>query len=406
MKKQKLQTLKGFRDFLPEEMIARQWLLDLVRSVFESWGYDPLETPTLESLDLFAGQIGEDEKLFFSFKDQGGRQVALRYDQTVPLCRVAAQYGQQLPMPFRRYQIQSAFRAEKPQKGRYREFLQCDADILGETSPIADAETIAVGLDVYRKAGFEQVVAKINDRALLKDLPYEAVVAIDKLAKIGEEGVLKEMEQKGIELVKARAYLKTVRNLKPNERLEIILSYLKKTGFDEDWFEFDPTIARSFAYSDGPIWEIKVPGFSAGSVLGGERYDGLTKAISGVDIAGTGFGLGFDRTLEAAQQFDLVPKRLTTTKALLVLMTDVYVDNALELADKLRQNAINVEIFPSFKVKLGKQFKYADKKGIGYVLVLGEEEIKQNKVTLRDMKEGEQTMLNIVELIIKLKADK
>src|SRR3989344_4710325 len=169
------QTLKGFRDFLPADAMARQWLVGKIKKVFELWGFDPLETPTLEPLELFEGQIGEDEKLFFKFKDSGNRNVALRYDQTVPTCRVVGQYGQDLPMPFKRYQIQPAFRAEKPQKGRYREFLQCDADIFGESSIMADAEVIALSLDIYRRLGFKEVKVLINDRALLSDLPYDAI---------------------------------------------------------------------------------------------------------------------------------------------------------------------------------------------------------------------------------------
>src|SRR3990167_10165281 len=164
MSKAILQTLKGFRDFLPKEAMQRQWLRNIMIKVCESWGYEPLETPTLEPLELFAGQIGEDEKLFFKFKDPGGRDVALRYDQTVPASRVVGQYAQQLPMPFKRYQIQPAFRAENPQKGRYREFLQCDADIFGVASPLADAEVIALSLDVYKRIGFPQATARINDR--------------------------------------------------------------------------------------------------------------------------------------------------------------------------------------------------------------------------------------------------
>ena len=182
----KIQTLKGFRDFLPEEAIKRNWLINKIRATFEAWGFDPLETPTLEPLELFKGQIGEDEKLFFNFKDQGGREVALRYDQTVPACRVVGEYAQQLPIPFKRYQIQPAFRAENPQKGRYREFLQCDADIFGVASPLADAEVIALSLDVYRQIGFTQVRVLVNDRQLLTKLPYEAIVAIDKLKKLGK----------------------------------------------------------------------------------------------------------------------------------------------------------------------------------------------------------------------------
>jgi len=192
------QTLKGFRDFLPIEALKRNWLKDQIIRTFELWGYDPMETPTLEHLSLFAGQIGEDEKLFFKFQDNGGRDVALRYDQTVPTARVVGQYANELPMPFRRYQIQPAFRAENTQRGRYREFLQCDADIFGSSSPLADAEVIALSLDIYRRLGFPQAKVLINDRTLLKNLPYEAIVAIDKIDKIGEDGVIATMVNRNI----------------------------------------------------------------------------------------------------------------------------------------------------------------------------------------------------------------
>src|SRR4030042_4647556 len=158
-----LSTLKGFRDFLPEMALKRDWLKRNLQKTFELWGFEPLETPTLEYLELFEGQIGEDEKLFFSFTDPGGRKVALRYDQTVPTCRVVGEYLNDLPLPFKRYQIQPAFRAEKPQKGRYREFLQADADIFGLTNPESDAEVIALSLDIYRQIGFPKVVVRLND---------------------------------------------------------------------------------------------------------------------------------------------------------------------------------------------------------------------------------------------------
>src|SRR3989344_8614687 len=184
------QTLKGFRDFLPEQAEKREWLRSKMIKVFQSWGYEPLETPIVEPLELFEGEIGEDEKLFFKFTDLGGRKVALRYDQTVPVSRVIGQYFNQLTFPFRRYQIQPAFRAEKPQKGRYREFVQCDADIFGVKTPDADAEVIALSLDIYRQLGFKRALVRINSRALFKDMPYEAIVSIDKIKKIGDESVL------------------------------------------------------------------------------------------------------------------------------------------------------------------------------------------------------------------------
>lgn len=397
-----LQTLKGFRDFLPADALKRKWLKEKISEVFELWGYDPMETPTLEALELFAGQIGEDEKLFFQFKDQGGRDVALRYDQTVPTCRVVGQYANELAFPFKRYQIQPAFRAENPQKGRYREFLQCDADIFGIPSPYADAEVIALSLDIYKRIGFPKAVVKINDRALLKDFPYEAIVAIDKLEKIGKDGVIADMEKKGIPTEKAKEYFDTVTNLKPNETISIILTTLKEYGFAEDWFEFDPTIARSFSYSTGPIWEVKIPGSSGGSVLGGERFDKLVEKIGGVGIPGTGFGLGFDRTLEAAEEFNLVPTVQTKTQVLVTVFgSDLFV-TSVGITRELRERGINTELFPGGDIKLEKQLKYADRKGIPMVVIAGPDEKEKNVVMVKNMKEKTQETMTVEDLVRKL----
>lgn len=403
----KIQNLKGFRDFLPSEALKRNWLKEKIIGVFERWGYDPLETPTLEPLELFKGQIGEDEKLFFSFKDPGGREVALRYDQTVPTCRVVGQYGsagspQSLVMPFKRYQIQSAFRAENTQRGRYREFLQCDADIFGITSPFADAEVIALSLDIYKAIGFTQAQARINDRALLTDFPYEAIVAIDKLKKIGADGVIADMVKKGISKTDAQKYLETIPNLKPNETIATILEYIKAYGFSEEWYTFDPTIARSFSYSTGPIWEIVIPNWEGGSVLGGERFDKLIAQVSGVDIAGTGFAIGFDRTLEAAQDLNLIPQIGTNTKVLVTIFDKQQAFSALQLAKRLRDKGISTEFFPNPDSKLEKQLKYADKKGIPYVIIAGPEEVAKGVVKLKNMKTKTQETLTPTQLIEKL----
>lgn len=399
----KLQTLKGFRDFLPEEALKRKWLKDKLSEIFENWGYDPLETPTLEPLEIFEGQVGEDETFFYKFKDQGGRNVALRYDQTVPTCRVVGQYAKQLIMPFRRYQIQPAFRSEKPQKGRYREFLQCDADIFGVSSPLADAEVIALSLDIYKQLGFEKAVVLINDRELLKDLPYEAVVSIDKLKKLGEKGVISEMIRKGIKEKKAKEYFGFVNNLKPNKKVNYILDYLKDYGFGNDWFKFEPTLARSFSYSTGPIWEVEIPGFDAGSVLGGERFDKLIENISGQKIPGTGFGLGFDRTLEAAKQFNLIPNIVTKSKVLVTVFSPDLIKSSIEVAKKLRDCGINTELFPDENTRLDKQLKYADKKQIPYVVIIGPEEIEENLVALKNLKTKEQKKVTIEEACTLLK---
>ena len=398
----KTTTLKGFRDFPPSQALQRQWLEKKIRRIFELWGYDPIETPTLESLDLFSGQIGEDEKLFFSFEDQGGRQVALRYDQTVPTCRFVGQNRQQLAFPFKRYQIQPAFRAEKPQKGRYREFLQCDADIFGLDSPLADAELIALSLDIFRRLGFPKAKVLINDRQLLKDIPYPAIAAIDKLNKIGPSGVIKEMIGKGINENDAKQYLQTVQNLKPNQTINTILDYLKQLGFPNDWYQFDPTIARSFSYSTGPIWEVVIPGFDGGSVLGGERFDKLVLDVSGEQVPATGFGLGFDRTLEAAIQLGIAPQFSTLSTILISPLDSNSLSYSLAVSQQLRDADINVEVYPDPNAKIQKQLKYANKKGIPFVAIIGDQELKDKTATLKNMTEGTQETLSVSELVSKL----
>ena len=398
MSSNKIQTLKGFRDFLPQEALKRQWLKTKLEEIFEIWGYDPMETPTLEPLEIFKGQVGEDEKLFFQFEDQGGRKVALRYDQTIPTCRAIGQYSNTLVMPFRRYQIQSAFRSEKPQKGRYREFLQCDADIFGVSSPLADAEVIALSLDIYRRLGFKKAVVLINDRELLKDLPYDAIVSIDKLKKIGKDGVISEMVAKGINKEKAVEYFDFVTLLKPNERIKFILDYLKNYGFDESWYKFEPTLARSFSYSSGPIWEIEIPDSSGGSVLGGERYDNVVKNISGVDVQGTGFAVGFDRTLEALEEFKLIPDLKTNSKILVTIFNENLLDESIKALKFLRENNINTELYPDQNAKLEKQLKYADKKQIPYVIIIGQDEVDKNLVTLKNLLTKEQRQATINEV--------
>jgi histidyl-tRNA synthetase len=399
---QQIQNLKGFRDFLPVEAAKRKWLRDTLAQICEKWGFAPLETPTLEPLELFTGQIGEDEQLFFKFKDQGNRDVALRYDQTVPTCRVIAEYQNTLTFPFKRYQIQPAFRAEKPQKGRYREFIQCDADIFGVKTPEADAETIALSLDIYRQLGFKQVIAKISSRSLLKDIPYKAIVAIDKIKKIGNDGVIAEMVGKGISNSQAQEYLKTVTNLKPNEELKTIFEYLKTYGFPDDWYEFDPTIARSFSYSVGPIWEIVIPQYGNSSVLGGERYDGMLEKFTGRDIGGTGFGLGFDRTLEAVEACGLLPTIVNNAQILITIFTPSSKNDAITLSSKLRKSNISTELYTDPNAKLEKQLKYADKKGIPYVIVQGPDEVSKNVVQLKDMKSRTSETLTIKEVMDKL----
>jgi len=398
----KTQTLKGFRDFLSKDAMQRQWLKNKMIEVCELWGYEPLETPTLEPLELFTGQIGEDEKLFYKFKDQGDRSVALRYDQTVPSCRVIGQYAGQLIMPYRRYQVQPVFRAEKPQKGRYREFTQFDIDIFGIASPLADAEVIALTLDIYRRLGFKTAKAVINNRDLMKNVPYTAISSIDKLKKIGSEGVIQEMIEKGIDKNKAREYLSYVQNIKPDETIKLIFEYLSSSGFPTEWYSFEPTLARSFSYSQGPIWEIVIPEYSAGSVAGGERYDKLVEKISNQKIPATGIAIGFDRTLEAAIECNIMPEFTSVSNVLVSVFSKDLWNNAIGLSQDIRRNNISVELYPDPSIKLEKQLKYANRKGIPFVLIQGPEEVEKKVIKLKNMKTGEQETMTLDQLIKKL----
>ena len=398
----KTQTLKGFRDFLSKDAMQRQWLKNKMIEVCELWGYEPLETPTLEPLELFTGQIGEDEKLFYKFKDQGDRSVALRYDQTVPSCRVIGQYAGQLIMPYRRYQVQPVFRAEKPQKGRYREFTQFDIDIFGIASPLADAEVIALTLDIYRRLGFKTAKAVINNRDLMKNVPYTAISSIDKLKKIGSEGVIQEMIEKGIDKNKAREYLSYVQNIKPDETIKLIFEYLSSSGFPTEWYSFEPTLARSFSYSQGPIWEIVIPEYSAGSVAGGERYDKLVEKISNQKIPATGIAIGFDRTLEAAIECNIMPEFTSVSNVLVSVFSKDLWNNAIGLSQDIRRNNISVELYPDPSIKLEKQLKYANRKGIPFVLIQGPEEVEKKVIKLKNMKTGEQETITLDQLIKKL----
>lgn len=392
------QTLKGFRDFLPEDAMKRQYVIDIIRKTFELYGFEPLETPAIEYLEVFTGNIGEDEKLFYKFEDSGGRKVALRYDQTVPTCRLIAQYPDKIVLPFKRYQIQTVWRTEKPQKGRYREFLQCDADIFGVDDRAADAETVALTIDIYKKLGFKKPIALINDRDLYKDVPYKAIVAIDKLTKIGEEGVVSELVRKGYSQEEALKLLNSVKNNQPNENLKKIFAFLDSYGMKENYL-FVPTLARSFSYSNGTIWEIIVEEYKEGSLAGCERFDSLVSRFSNRSVPGVGFAIGFDRTVLAMEELGLLPKIKTKTKILITVFNPDLLSYSQKLARKLRESGINTDLYPDPTDKLDKQLKYADKKGIPFAAIIGPDEAKNGTVTLKNLLTKEQKTVKKDELI-------
>jgi histidyl-tRNA synthetase len=286
--KQNLQTLKGFRDFLPEEKRRRDFVMGKIVEVFERFGFEPLETPTLEYASLLLGKYGsEADKLVYTFEDAGGRRVGLKYDQTVPTSRVLAQYREKLPKYFRRYQIQNVFRAEKPQKGRFREFTQCDIDIFGTTSPLSDAEIVACTYQVYKNIGFPDVVIKLNDRVVIttaltplanKKVTVSSIIqSIDKLDKTSEYEVEQELINKGLDMETAKKALETLAAAEPSDNLVEIMEAAKALGVPEEVVIYEPSLARGLDYYTGMILEVVIPEFTAGSVAGGGRYDKLFK---------------------------------------------------------------------------------------------------------------------------------
>ncbi|MCL5969970.1 MAG: histidine--tRNA ligase, partial [Patescibacteria group bacterium] len=375
-----------------------------------------LSTPALEYEEILLGKYGEEgDKLMYRFVDNGERKVALRYDQTVPLARVVAQYQNELPMPFKRYQIQPVWRAENTQKGRFREFMQCDADIVGIDTPLSDAETIVLAAKAVEKLGFLNYKIIINDRNIFSNLVKKELFseksiqtiirAIDKLKKIGKEAVLDEMINKGIPVEQATYALQTIGEAKPTQRIEKILSLLNKFDIDNQKVEFNPTLARGLDYYTGLIFEIEIEGYSAGSVCGGGRYDNLVGMFAGRQIPAVGFAFGFDRLIEAMGELKIFPTEIeqSSTQVLVTIFNQELLNKSLEISSQLRSNYINTEIYLNENAQMEKQLKYANQKGIPYVVIIGPDEAEKNAVTIRNMETREQETLTQEELIDKLK---
>lgn len=407
------QTLKGFRDFLPKEKRQRDFVAEKIKETFELFGFEPLETPTLEYAELLQGKYGEEaDRLMYTFEDRGERKVGLRYDQTVPTARVLAQYQNELPRFFRRYQMQNVFRADKPQKGRFREFAQCDIDIFGVKSEIADAEILACTYFSYRNIGFKNIKISVNSREVLFDTlnKYQTdkvsinsiIQSIDKLDKVSEENVIFELISKGLDDTNASEILSSIKNAKPSENLEKIFKILKRYDIPESEIEFNPLIARGLDYYTGMIFEVRIPEYSAGSVGGGGRYDKLINDLSGVDIPAVGMAFGFDRTVEAAVEAGLIKESGSSSQVLVTVFSENYLEKSLEVLSFLRKNGISSEIYPEAG-DIGKQLKYADKLGVSFVVIIGEDEVNQNKVTLKEMAAGESKLVPFEELVDELK---
>lgn len=400
MKLIKTQPLKGFRDFLPEEAITRDFLITKIKIVFEQFGFDPIETPALESAETLLGKYGKEaDKLIYLFNDRGGRKIGLKYDQTVPLARLIAFY-QNLPKPFKRYQIQPVWRAENPQKGRFREFIQCDIDIVGEKNLIAEAEIIVCALETAKTIGFTEITMIINDRKIFSNLEKTVIISLDKLPKIGEEGVIKELIGKGLTETEAQKLIKKIKNTKPTKNLINLFLLLKNYGLKEGKdFKFEPILARGLDYYTGPIFELISKDYLAGSLGGGGRYDHLIGQFTGKNQPAVGFAFGFDRLLEAAKEQNLIPQQSTKTKVLVTIFSNKLLNQSINIAQKLRKEGINTEIYLDSEKKLDKQLKYADRKRIPYVIIIGEKEVKRKVIRIKNMKTGEQKEISQEEII-------
>lgn len=390
-----VQTLKGFRDFLPAEARKRNYVIGILKSVFESYGFEPLETPALEYEEILLGKYGEEgDKLMYRFEDNGKRRVALRYDQTVPLARVVAQYQNNLAFPFNRYQIQPVWRAENTQKGRFREFVQCDIDSVGTPSLLADAAIIEIATASLEALGFKNYKILINDRKIFDGVKASAIPIIDKLEKIGEENVKRLLQEEGLD----NSILDQVQKTPPTEDVKQIMKYAEELGVEKSKILFSPTLARGLDYYTGMIFEIKIDGYTTGSVCGGGRYDNLIGMFAGRSIPAVGCAFGFDRLIEAMQDLDLF-SNLQATTVLVTVFSPELLNKSIKVCELLNKANIPQELYFDPEVKMEKQLKYADQKRIPYVVIIGPDEAEKNLVTLRNMKTREQKTVNFEEML-------
>lgn len=441
---------KGTRDYSPEVMVKRNYIFDTIKSVFKLYGYMPLETPAMENLSTLMGKYGEEgDKLLFKILNSGDfignipenelleknsakltnkiAEKGLRYDLTVPFARFVVQHQNELTFPFKRYQIQPVWRADRPQKGRYREFYQCDVDVVGSDSLLHEVELIQMVDEVYRRLKIN-VRLLINNRKILAgiaeiigypDQLTDITVAIDKMDKIGLENVNAELREKGIteeaiaklqpildlqgdndeKLEKLRSILKdSTTGLKGVEELTVVFDYIKELGIGTE-IKLDLTLARGLSYYTGAIFEVKALDAEIGSITGGGRYDDLTGIFGLKNMSGVGISFGADRIFDVMNQLDLFPKDNTTTTQILFVnfgsKEEMY---CLPLLKELRAAGINAEIYPEV-AKMKKQMGYADKKGIPFVALVGENEMQEGVVSLKNMTTGEQTNVTVAELV-------
>ncbi len=414
----KPQVLRGMRDILPERMGVRQYAIGVLRRTFERYGFQPLETPAMEYAETLTGKYGEEaDRLIYQFEDRGGRQVGLRYDLTVPLCRVVASYPE-MPRPFKRYQIAPVWRAERPQKGRYREFWQCDVDTVGSSSMLADAELLGVATGALRELGFSEFRIKLNNRKLLVALAECAGVppeqasgvyrAIDKLEKIGAEAVRAEMQEEGLPEAAADRLLALVQRqdadtasmlaevsreladyplgVEGAQELAEVMRYAEALGVTPQECQVDLSMVRGLEYYTGPILEAVVERPRIGSIIGGGRYDHLVGLLGGQDIPATGLSFGLERIIDVLEELDMAPAeaRQTIAQVLVTIFSPETAGESLRLAQELRAAGVRTEVYLGTD-KLGAQLRYASRKGIPFVAIMGPDEVQRGEVTVKAM---------------------
>ncbi|MBE0650860.1 MAG: histidine--tRNA ligase [Bacteroidales bacterium] len=450
---QKPSIPKGTRDFGPLEMSRRNYIFNTIRKVFEKYGYQPIETPAMENLSSLLGKYGEEgDKLLFKILNSGDylakiddellkekeslklstqiSEKGLRYDLTVPLARFVVQHRNEIVFPFKRYQIQPVWRADRPQKGRYREFFQCDVDVIGVDSLLNEVDLISVIDEVFSKLNIN-IVIKLNNRKILSGIAQaigqpesmmDITMAMDKLDKIGEDKVYEELHERNISdesIEKLKPVLRLTGDNQSRlnslgeligstddgalglEEIHTILKYLKPMNLKSP-IEIDQSLARGLNYYTGAIIEVKAQDVSIGSICGGGRYDNLTGIFGMPGVSGVGVSFGADRIYDVLTELKLFPQEAgALTKVLLINFGENETPYALNILNKLHSAGISAELFPE-PAKLKKQMKYADQKQIPYVVLIGEEEMKTETLTLKNMQSGDQAKITVDELIKKV----
>ncbi|MFE3848915.1 histidine--tRNA ligase [Flavobacterium sp. LB3P45] len=447
---------KGTRDFSPTEVAKRQYIIQIIKSNFEKFGFQPIETPSFENSETLMGKYGEEgDRLIFKILNSGDylakanatnlenkdstkltssiSEKALRYDLTVPFARYVVQHQNEIEFPFKRYQIQPVWRADRPQKGRFREFFQCDADVVGSKSLWQEVELVQLYDTVFAALGLKGVTIKINNRKILSgiaevigasDKLIDFTVALDKLDKIGEDGVKKEMMEKGISekaILKVQplfSFTGTIsekitqlsvllseseEGMKGVEELRFICENVIKLGLSNSILDLDVTLARGLNYYTGAIFEVAPPkSVAMGSIGGGGRYDDLTGIFGLKNMSGVGISFGLDRIYLVVEELNLFPETVTaTSKALFINYGDKEALYALQAIQKLRASGVKVELYPD-NTKLAKQFQHADKRGIPYAVIIGEQEMASESYSLKNLITGEQVSLDFENLLVVL----